>query len=114
MPIDFSCPECQRHYRVKDELAGKGAKCGKCGHRMQIPAPSAAPVSSKAPAASKPPASTKAASSPKPQPAAVGAKTQQPAAASGAASNSWLDEELEMASPAMAPAAPKSAASCPS
>ncbi len=37
MPIEFNCPACQRKYRVKDELAGKTAKCGKCSHRMQIP-----------------------------------------------------------------------------
>ncbi len=37
MAIEFACSSCSRPYRVKDELAGKTAKCGKCGNRMQIP-----------------------------------------------------------------------------
>jgi predicted Zn finger-like uncharacterized protein len=37
MPIEFACPSCKKPYRVKDELAGKSAKCGKCGNRMKIP-----------------------------------------------------------------------------
>jgi len=36
MPIEFSCPECRKPYRVKDELAGKTAKCA-CGRRLLIP-----------------------------------------------------------------------------
>ncbi len=39
MAIEFSCPSCQRPYKVKDELGGKTAKCGKCGNRMQVPKP---------------------------------------------------------------------------
>lgn len=42
MPIEFACPKCHKKYRVKDELAGKGAKCAKCSHRIKIPAPAAA------------------------------------------------------------------------
>ena len=42
MPIEFNCPSCGKAYRVKDELAGKSAKC-KCGERVQVPsAPPAA------------------------------------------------------------------------
>jgi len=42
MPIEFACPECQKKYRVKEELAGKSAKCAKCNHRIKIPDPAAA------------------------------------------------------------------------
>jgi len=38
MPINFACPSCGKDYNVKDELAGKKAKC-KCGAVMPIPAP---------------------------------------------------------------------------
>ncbi len=65
MPIEFSCPSCKTRYSVKDELAGKGAKCGKCGHRMKIPV--LAP--------------------PEPEP--------EPAAAESAGLGSWLDDELQ-------------------
>ena len=39
MAIKFACSKCQKTYRVKDELAGKTAKCAKCNHRFKIPAP---------------------------------------------------------------------------
>jgi uncharacterized protein (TIGR00266 family) len=39
MPIEFTCGSCQKHYRVKDELAGKTAKCKQCGSVLQVPAP---------------------------------------------------------------------------
>ncbi len=42
MAIEFSCPSCGRGYRVKGELAGKTAKCGKCGNRMKVPQPAPA------------------------------------------------------------------------
>lgn len=35
--IEFDCPLCQKHYRVADELAGRKAKCKKCGEPLQIP-----------------------------------------------------------------------------
>lgn len=38
MSIEIICPTCRKSYRVKDELAGKTAKCG-CGTRISIPAP---------------------------------------------------------------------------
>ncbi len=66
MPIEFACPSCARQYSVKDELAGKGAKCGQCGHRMKIPrliaSASAAPLVTKQAAAAKLPATQAAAS----------------------------------------------------
>ena len=47
MPVEFACSSCHLKYSVKDELAGRTAKCGKCGHRMRIPQLTAAkPVAS--------------------------------------------------------------------
>ena len=88
MPIQFSCPACGRPYRVKDELAGKTAKCGKCQNRMQIPGPAAA-----APVAAAP------------------ARAAAPAKADLA---SWMDEELA-AAPPVKPTPPPSPAhvTCP-
>lgn len=37
--IEFTCPSCQKHYRVNDELAGKTAKCKQCGGAFQVPMP---------------------------------------------------------------------------
>jgi len=37
MAIDFSCSSCQKRYRVKDELAGKTARCAACRAKMHIP-----------------------------------------------------------------------------
>ena len=42
MPISFQCPECAKSFNVRDELAGKKARC-KCGAAIQVPQP-AAPV----------------------------------------------------------------------
>jgi hypothetical protein len=36
MPIKFACPSCNKGYNVKDELAGKKARCS-CGAVMPIP-----------------------------------------------------------------------------
>ncbi len=41
--IEFSCPSCQKPYRVNDELAGKTAKCKQCGSAFQVPFPAARP-----------------------------------------------------------------------
>ncbi len=41
--IEFNCESCQKHYRVKDELAGKTAKCKQCGHVLQVPFPATEP-----------------------------------------------------------------------
>jgi predicted Zn finger-like uncharacterized protein len=105
MPIDFACPECQRHYRVKDELAGKGAKCGQCGHRMQIPAAAAAAAPSNATPSAK---SATSAQPVKQAPKAVATARHAPAA------SSWLDEELEGSQPAVAAPPKTTAPSCPS
>ena len=35
--IEFSCPTCSKKYRVKDELAGKTARCKDCSAAMPIP-----------------------------------------------------------------------------
>ena len=50
--INFSCPSCSKNYRVKDEFAGKKAKCKECGVAIPIPAAPTEPSSSfEAPAA---------------------------------------------------------------
>lgn len=92
MAIDIACPSCQQKYHLKDELAGKKAKCVKCGSSIAIPAPVAAAVAAEPlpdlsdlfsdfhaePA--KPVASAKLASPAKPAKPAVtsGAKTSCP------------------------------------
>ena len=38
MPIVISCSKCNRKYQVRDELAGKTAKCS-CGEKISIPQP---------------------------------------------------------------------------
>ncbi len=43
MSIEFECDACQKQYRVKDELAGKSAKCT-CGARLTIPELSPEPM----------------------------------------------------------------------
>jgi serine/threonine protein kinase len=40
--ISFSCPQCAKGLKVKDELAGKKAKCPSCG--QSVPVPATAPV----------------------------------------------------------------------
>jgi len=37
MTIELSCPQCGKQYRLKDEMAGKQAKCRGCGKRLSIP-----------------------------------------------------------------------------
>ncbi|MBC8106099.1 MAG: hypothetical protein H7Z14_05880 [Anaerolineae bacterium] len=41
MPIDFNCQGCGKHYRVRDELAGRAAQCKNCGQKMVVPNPAA-------------------------------------------------------------------------
>lgn len=41
MAIEFDCPFCRHHYRLKDELAGKSATCKNCRNKFTIPAASA-------------------------------------------------------------------------
>jgi predicted Zn finger-like uncharacterized protein len=37
VPIPVSCPSCSAAFKVKDEYAGKRAKCPKCGNPLTIP-----------------------------------------------------------------------------
>ena len=39
MAIEFDCPNCQHHYRLKDELAGKTATCKNCRQKILVPQP---------------------------------------------------------------------------
>jgi hypothetical protein len=39
MTLKFSCPHCRKPIRVKEELAGKKAKCPACHQALTIPAP---------------------------------------------------------------------------
>lgn len=43
MAIEFDCPHCGHHYRLKDELAGKAAACKNCRQKIVIPQPVAIP-----------------------------------------------------------------------
>jgi hypothetical protein len=44
MAIEFDCPHCQHHYRLKDELAGKTATCKNCRQKIVVPRPDAGPT----------------------------------------------------------------------
>lgn len=44
MAIEFNCPHCAFAYRLKDELAGKPAKCKSCGAKITIPHPVTVPA----------------------------------------------------------------------
>ncbi|MEM6259370.1 MAG: hypothetical protein AAGI37_13885, partial [Planctomycetota bacterium] len=37
--IEFQCPSCGKTYRVSVAMAGKSAKCKRCGERMRVPDP---------------------------------------------------------------------------
>ena len=37
MPIEFACDECDKQYRVRDDLAGRKIRCKECGTGLQIP-----------------------------------------------------------------------------
>jgi hypothetical protein len=99
MPIDFSCSACGKNYRVKDELAGKTAKCSQCNGRIQIPA-----VASSA-AAAKPAASKSAKTQPAKAASTSVASSPAPTAKPKDELSSWFDAEL----PAVAPVAPVAA-----
>jgi hypothetical protein len=43
MPIEFECHACHRRYQVRDELAGRSAKCKSCGATVAVPGPEPAP-----------------------------------------------------------------------
>jgi hypothetical protein len=112
--IDFACSMCHKQYRLKEELAGKSAKCS-CGHKMKVPQPSEQAAGRSA--GTEPPVSKVAQSPGKIRPAAL-APTKLPAASKprpsaktepddlvGSANlSSWLDEELKVAAPTPPPA----------
>jgi hypothetical protein len=75
MAIELACPKCRQKYRLKDELAGKKAKCAKCGESMQIPG--AKPVT----AGVAPAATAKTAQTSAPKPAAQKPAPAKPVAA---------------------------------
>ena len=37
MPIEFTCDECKKLYRVKDEHAGKKIRCPNCRGAVRVP-----------------------------------------------------------------------------
>ena len=53
MPIPFACPECQRRFSVKDELAGKVAQCSGCGKKIRIPQANPQPQTKPVPVAAR-------------------------------------------------------------
>jgi ubiquitin-protein ligase len=52
--ISFACPNCHKHYQVREELAGKAAKCKSCGHVLRVPAADASPPVAQAPPPARP------------------------------------------------------------
>jgi hypothetical protein len=55
MPIDATCPHCQKRYRLKDELAGKTVKCSAAECRKSFAVSTTVTANGKpAPAAKKP------------------------------------------------------------
>ena len=51
MSISFACPRCGKHFKVREELAGKRAKCS-CGNVLKIPDPAQLPPAETGPNAS--------------------------------------------------------------
>lgn len=37
MAIEFDCPFCRHHYKLRDELAGKPATCKQCRNKITVP-----------------------------------------------------------------------------
>lgn len=68
MKIQFTCDSCGKSYSVKQELAGKKAKCKDCGHQIRIPdaAPASHSIPSAAPKAAPPVATHAPANTPRP------------------------------------------------
>jgi hypothetical protein len=46
MAIEFDCPFCRHHYKLRDELAGKPATCKGCRNKITIPTSTAAAAAS--------------------------------------------------------------------
>ena len=70
--IDFSCPSCDKQFRVSDELAGRTATCKQCGSKLQVPIPAPA-------AASDPPEASPPPPAPSPSPSPPSAPPAEPA-----------------------------------
>ncbi|MGB1927433.1 MAG: zinc-ribbon domain-containing protein, partial [Rubripirellula sp.] len=34
--IHLACPQCQKHYRLDDALAGRTVQCRECGHSFPV------------------------------------------------------------------------------
>lgn len=66
MPIDATCPACQKRYKLKDELAGKSVKCSNPDCRKAFAVPGVTASAAAAAANGKPPAA-KPAAKPKPK-----------------------------------------------
>jgi len=126
MAIEFACPMCHKRYRLKEELAGKSAKCG-CGHKMKVPQPSqpaTGPAASRSleaepsvsdgarPPAKIQPAALAAAKPPAPATPRPSAKIEPGVLTGGSDVSSWLDEELKVAAPTPAPT-PAATSRCP-
>lgn len=45
MPIEFSCPHCQKLLSTSEDKAGRSAKCPGCGERVTVPPPAPTPSS---------------------------------------------------------------------
>src|SRR5262249_28044137 len=37
MPVEVTCDQCQAHYTLKDEYAGKKVRCKECGNALVVP-----------------------------------------------------------------------------
>jgi transcription elongation factor Elf1 len=70
MSIKFNCPHCTKPLSVRDDLAGKRAKCPKCQQALTIPAPVSRPADLEAFAAAALSEQPKTAA-PEPKPATI-------------------------------------------
>lgn len=50
MPIPFTCPNCKKAYKLKDEVAGKRVTCSNCRQTSLVPVPKTAAATKKGPA----------------------------------------------------------------
>jgi len=53
MPIAARCKKCKSTWKVREKLAGKRVKCGKCGAPIAVPVPGDGPVSESSSVAGK-------------------------------------------------------------
>ena len=54
MPINIACPQCQRQFVVRDEIAGKSFRCKDCEAIVSVPALKSAPQNSVQPKSAAP------------------------------------------------------------